>query len=258
MRDLKQNNFLVFGHRGAPAHAPENTIVSFKKAIKLGADGLELDVQETVDGKLVIHHDLHLQRLGVQKNVDDLTFEEIRKLNASLDWESEYGFQPIPALEEILELLEGNDIILNIEIKSPGFLPTGVVGKTVEFIKQHNLAGRCIVSSFNPLIIRKVKKLLPDVFTALIWSWEDVHWSLLWFKPLYWICSPDGFNPDIQFLNKEIVDWAKAKNMKICVFTVNNPGQLDFVKKLGVDGIFTDDPMIIDKNPKNKQVRSVF
>lgn len=248
MRELNQNKFLIFGHRGAPAYAPENTIVSIKKAIELGADGLELDVQETADGKLVIHHDLSLERLGVQKNVHDLTFAEIRKLNASLKWESEFGFHPIPALEEIAELLEDNDIVLNLEIKSPQILPTGVVEKTVEFIKEHKLTERSIVSSFNPLILRKVKKLLPNVFTSLIWSKEDVQWFLLWYKLLYWICKPDGFHPDIQFLNKKIADWAKTKNMKIVVFTVNTPDQLKFVNDLKVDGIFSDDPLIVGKN----------
>ena len=250
MHDLFQKRFLVFGHRGAPNYAPENTIVSFKKAIELGVDGLEIDVLEMADGELVIHHDLSLERFGVDKNVGDVNCKEIKTLNAAMDMHDEFGFQAIPLLSEIPELLQDNELIINIEIKSPGLLPTAVVKKTIKFIIDYNLINRCIVSSFNPLILRKVKKLLPEVFTSLIWSREDVHWSLLWYKPLYWVCRPNGFHPDIQFLTQEIVDWAKSKKLKIVVFTVNTPEQLKLAQKFGLDGIFTDDPLLVGNNQK--------
>ena len=138
MHNIFKNNFFVFGHRGAPEHGPENTMFSFKKAIEFGVDGLEVDVQETADGILVIHHDIKLDRIGINKSVNEFKYDELKQFDVSLKWNSIYGSQQIPALDKIIELLENNDLILNIEIKSTSFLPSSVVDKTIAFIKRYN------------------------------------------------------------------------------------------------------------------------
>ncbi len=239
--------FLFFGHRGAPNFAPENTIYSFKKAIEMGVDGIELDVLLTQDDNLIIHHDIDLLKLtGEDNKINSLDYNELIKFNASGKWGEKIGFQKIPLLDEVLELLIDNKIILNIEIKSIRFFPTKVVEKVIQFILKNKLMERCIVSSFNPLIIRKVKKLSPEIFTSLIWSKEETPFMLKWYKPLYFISKPDGFHPDKLYTNKKLVKWAKSKKLPICVFTVNDKIELNRLKKLGVNGIFTDNPQIMD------------
>jgi len=239
------NKFLFFGHRGAPHFAPENTLISFKNAIDMGVDGIELDVISTLDEKIIIHHDTDLVKLtGEPTKLSSMGYDEIKKIDVSRKWNSEFGFQKIPLLSEIVELLDSNNIILNIEIKSTGFFPTIIVEKVYDFITQHKLEKRCIVSSFNPLIIRKMNAISPKVFTALIWSKDVTQILLRWYKPLFYIAKPNGFHPDKLFTDKKLVKWAKSKKLPICVFTVNTKAELDRLIKLGVNGVFTDNPEI--------------
>ena len=201
--NLFKNKFLFFGHRGTPHFAPENTRISFKKAIDMGVDGIELDVTLTMDGKIVIHHETDLIKLiGKPSKISTMQYDDIKKIDISGRWNAKFGFQKIPLLSEIIELLDSNQIILNIEIKSSGFFPTKIVEKVSNFITQHKLEKRCIVSSFNPLIIRKMKTLSPNIFTSLIWSRNEVPFFLNWYKPLYYICKPNGFHPDKLFIDE--------------------------------------------------------
>ena len=245
--NLLKNKFLFFGHRGAPEFAPENTYISFKKAIEMGVDGIELDVILTMDDRIVVHHDIDILKLtGNPDKIYKMNHDDLKKIDASGKWNSKFGFQKIPLLNEIIELLNSNQIILNIEIKSTGFFPKKIVDNVIKFITEHNLDKRCIVSSFNPLIIRKIKKLSPQIFTSLIWSHKGVSFLLKWYQPLYFICKPDGFHPDKLYTNEKLVKWAKAKKLLIYVFTVNTKDELDKVRTLGINGVFTDNPKIID------------
>ena len=116
------NKFLFFGHRGAPHFAPENTLISFKNAIDMGVDGIELDVISTLDEKIVIHHDVDFLKLtGKPTKLSSMVYDEIKKIDVSRKWNSEFGFQKIPLLSEIVELLDSNQIILNIEINLKSF-----------------------------------------------------------------------------------------------------------------------------------------
>ena len=240
-----KNKFLFFGHRGTPHFAPENTLISFKKAIDMGVDGIELDVISTMDDEIVIHHNTDLVKpTGKPSKISSMQYNDIKKIDISRGWNAEFGFQKIPLLSEIIELLDSNQIILNIEIKSTGFSPTKIVEYVSNFITQHKLKKRCIVSSFNPLIIRKMKTISPHIFTSLIWSRDEVPFFLKWYRLLYYISKPNGFHPDKLFTDKNLVNWAKSKKLPICVFTVNTKDELDRLIKLGVNGVFTDNPKI--------------
>jgi glycerophosphoryl diester phosphodiesterase len=243
-----KNKFLFFGHRGTPDFAPENTIYSFKKAIEMGVDGIEFDVLLTQDDYPVIHHDIDLLNLtGENTKINSLNYSELKKIDVSGKWKNSIGYQSMPLLDEISKLLINNKIILNIEIKSVGFFSTKkIVKKVIHFISSNQLYKRCIVSSFNPLIIRKIKKLSPEIFTSLIWSKDETPIILKWYKPLCYIAKPNGFHPDKLFTNKKLVKWAKSKNLLICVFTVNDKIELNRLKKLGVNGVFTDNPKIME------------
>ena len=109
----------VFAHRGFSGRYPQNTMLAFQKALESGCDGIELDVQLTKDGEVVIIHDEYLDDLtDFTGNVRDYTLGELKSCNAGGKWQEAYGFQPIPTFEEYCEWASGNSLITNVEIKS--------------------------------------------------------------------------------------------------------------------------------------------
>ncbi|MAJ45495.1 MAG: hypothetical protein CMF96_12240 [Candidatus Marinimicrobia bacterium] len=241
----RSDKFLIFGHRGAPHFAPENTVVSFKKAIEMGVNSIELDVLLTNDGQVVVFHDYDLERLGGRcDKIIDLNYNEIKNIDISHNWSDVYGFQKIPLLIDIIQLLKHYDIILNIEIKSTGILSTKIVEIVNSIIVENNFEDNCIVSSFNPFIIREIKKINPNLFTSLIWSKSEVPFIQKFYKLSYFIAKPNGFHIDKNFIDAEIVGWAKLKRMYIYVFTVNSVKDWKDMEKFNINGVFTDNPRI--------------
>jgi glycerophosphoryl diester phosphodiesterase len=117
MEDKKYRPF-IWGHRGAAGHSPENTIPSFEKAVELGADGVELDVQLTKDGEMVVIHDETVDRVSDGSGwVKDYTFEDLRKLDVNQKFK-QMGKMQIPTLREVYELLENTKLHINVELKN--------------------------------------------------------------------------------------------------------------------------------------------
>ena len=122
-------NMEITAHRGASTKYPENTMAAFRGAKELGADWIELDVQQTKDKQIVVCHDTNLKRVtGVNKEIIDLTYEEISKLDAGSNFDKRFKDERIPLLSEVLKYANNNNIRLNIELKP--------VGKEVDFEKQ--------------------------------------------------------------------------------------------------------------------------
>ena len=108
-------------------------------------------------------------------------------------------------------------------------------------ILQYKIEKNVIVSSFNPFVLRYVKKIAPDFSTAYLWSSENA--PLLFNSPLWiWMCQPDAFHIDINNADENIIHWARKNNLAVLAFTVNNASDLSKVQELGLDGIFTDNP----------------
>ena len=234
------NNFIKLGHRGMPVSAPENTIAGFKKVLNHQIDGIELDVQFSKDKELIIYHDWDLSNLGFpNQRIDMLDSKEIKKYFIKDDKNNNHT---IPFLDEVLQFFPKNKI-LNIEIKQSSIWNTGIEKKILDRLNNYNLNDNVIISSFNPIVINRVKRINPNIFTAFLWSLET---PILPFNNLIWIllAKPDGFNPDIKYINKNILKWVKLKKMKIISFTINNPSDLQKAINLDIDGIITDDPNI--------------
>ena len=145
---------LVVAHRGFSGAAPENTLAAFRKAIEAGSDMIELDIQLSKDGKIVVIHDETLERTtDGQGRVADRTFPEIRKLDAGSWFGSQFSGEKIPTLQEVLELAKGK-VLVNIEIKNPahGQYPiTELADQGLEAVKKAGMLNRVIFSSFNPV-----------------------------------------------------------------------------------------------------------
>jgi len=158
---------LVIGHRGAPAYAPENTMVSFEKALDLGADLLELDVQLSRDGELVVMHDADVSRTtDGQGRIAELTLAQIRRLDAGAWFGADFRGQRVPLLSEVLAWARGRTPLI-IEIKRRLRPVPGIERKVVAALRDHGMVGDVMVTSFNHLSVKLVKELEPSLATGI-------------------------------------------------------------------------------------------
>ena len=168
---MSERNYpLVYAHRGACGYAPENTMASFRKAMEQGADGFELDVQMTKDGEVVVVHDEYLERVSDGKGfVKDYTLEQLRKMNFNRQF-PEYGFQQIPTLKEVLDLLKPTDLGLNIELKTNVFHYDGIIDKVFTLVEESGMKDRIIYSSFNHETCVEIRNRQKDAYVGFLYA----------------------------------------------------------------------------------------
>lgn len=140
----------IFAHRGASGDCPENTMPAFKKAIEDGADGIELDVQMTKDGRIVVIHDETLDRTTSLKGfVKDTAYDKIRTADAAGKWKDAFKGVRIPLLSDVLRFAERADFLINIELKNSVFRYEGMEEEVIKKVRYYGLEKRVIFSSFN-------------------------------------------------------------------------------------------------------------
>ena len=155
---MDQEKTKVWAHRGASGYAPENTLDAFQKAVEMGADGIELDVQMTKDGELVVIHDETIDRVSNGKGwVKDYTYEELKKFNFNKT-HLEYTKEEIPTLEQVYLLIKPTNLTINVEIKTGIVFYPGIEGRVLELTERLGMKERVIYSSFNHYTIRKIKE----------------------------------------------------------------------------------------------------
>lgn len=226
------DNFIVFGHRGVPSLCQENTIESFLKAIELNYTGIELDILETKDRKLIIHHDQHLRVKDKSKKICDLSLEEIVKQDPS-----------IPTLQSILSSI-GHKTNINIEIKHQKSREEHVAKEVIMQLKNYNLIENIIISSFNARIIKKIK-LIDDRFATAFIIGKNRFWNNLLATSIWKYLKIDAIHVDHKILTRKIIAKAHKKGLKVLPYTINDIKSFKKIKELGVDGLFTDSPDIL-------------
>lgn len=224
----------IIAHRGYSSLFPENTLAAFRGACEIGVDYVELDVQSTKDGVLVIYHDTDLLRTsGVEGNVIDFTYEELCHLEAGSWFGAEFAGEKIPTLEESLEFFAKQDCRLYLELKdigeAEGFVP-GVVAAVQKF----NLSERCVYASFNYEYMRSVKELDPEA--EILYNTVSNDPSMVQEYPAEYY----GLKKDS--VSAEVVDAIHAAGSNIFVWTVDEPEVIQNLVALGVDGIVTNKP----------------
>ena len=161
---------LVIAHRGDRTNAPENTISAFKRALELGADGIELDVRLTKDDQLVVFHDRCLERTsnGVGP-VNHCTQQEVLALDAGSWFGPEFKGEHPPTLDEVLESLPA-DFLINVEMKVIMKGMRLIAHKTAEIVRRHARWDSTLVASFNPISLWELRKIEPQINRGYIWS----------------------------------------------------------------------------------------
>lgn len=226
------------GHRGAAGYCPENTFSSYNRAIEMGADYLEIDVQLSKDGKPVVIHDILVDRTTDHKGkVADYTFEELRKMDAGSWFSKKFAGERIPSFEEVLDLY-ADRVGLLIELKKPSLYP-GIEELLVKELKKRNLhlKGKdpIIVQSFEKPAMKKFHKLLPEVPVGILINYPPGKNEV---KEIAQYAS--YLNPKWTIVNKKLIDLIHSNGMKAISWTVRSKREAEKLRHYPLDGIVTD------------------
>lgn len=257
---LKTGRPLNIAHRGGKGLSPEHTIFAYEKALQVGADVLELDIHSTKDGEIVAIHDPTVDRTTDGKGrVKELTLSEIKRLDAGYrftikrDNKEDYPFRgkglTIPTLKEVFN--EFPNQIINIEIKQiEPQIEDGLFG----IIKEMDMADNVLVVSENNEAIKRFRKISKDAIATGA-SVAEVRRFVIFMRlkmmPLY-MPAADAFqipeyHGNYHLLTEEFIAKAHKKNIKIHVWTINEKKDMERLIKLGIDGIITDYPDLLNE-----------
>lgn len=223
----------ITAHRGASGTAPENTAIAIEQAITSGAEYVEIDVQETRDGRIVLLHDEDLKRTtGFKKNIRETNFSELADLEAGSWFDERFRGEKIPALEQIIELCRGR-ILLNIELKFNGSQEM-LAERVVTIVRNANAEDSVLITSFELPLIDKVKLLTTQIKTGLIFYFMPSYDIMNMQHP---VLSVHKRNVTKRFLKK-----THSHGKEVHVWTVNDEEDMHQLLELKVDNIITNFP----------------
>ena len=236
---------MIFAHRGFSGYYPENTMLAFQKTAEESlADGIELDIQMTKDGELVIMHDETLDRTTNGSGyLKDYTLEELKTLSVGVNVKGFFPHQTIPTLREYFTWLKTTRLITNIELKTSVFEYKGIEEKLIAMVHEFGLEEQIWYSSFNHYTIAKVKELMPEAKCGLLMdTWlmnvgsYAASQNAATVNACSWFCCKEGVAEDLH-----------AHGIKLQAWT---PNDADLMKKLvgcGTDVLITNFPDIASK-----------
>ena len=252
---------LVFGHRGFGDLAPDNSLYAVEHALDAGVDGVDLDAQLTRDGEIVIFHDLSVDRLtSGTGRVRDKSLQEMLSLDLGPRYTPPVTGAYVHTFEDFVRAVRGRGLLM-VELKVPGTAPTGMEQRAVEIIRKYGAHEHVILSSFNPVVLYRVKKLDPRVRTALIFM--DTNWNprlmaeikpadlvnLPWPLRQEWIrrAVRKVVRPDLLSINHEVdpvvIDQLIRKGWPAFIWTVDEEKDLRAALAKKPYGVISDQPV---------------
>lgn len=229
----------VWAHRGASAYAPENTIAAFRLAVEMGADGVELDVHESSDGKLMVIHDETVDRTSNGTGrVVDMTCEELKKLDFSNGFEK-YDGARIPTLKEVYGLLKNTELTINVEIKCDVVVYWGIWDKLVELENEMGMNGRIHYSSFNHYVLMELRRIKPEATIGLLYSCGLVD-PWLYAEHLH----AEAIHPHylLPLQAPGLIEGCAQAGIAINPWTVNDVDAMKTLADKGINAIITNTP----------------
>ena len=224
-------------HRGMKIESPENTIESFKEAIKHGFKGVELDIILTKDGELICSHNYDLEReTNGQGWIHKINLNELDKIKTGI-YSHPNNSQALPTFLEILSEIPSN-IFLNIEIKTLSLFDLSTTKSLIKLIKSEQIKHSFIILTFNPIVVGYFRLFSPSV--SIGYLIEDITW--LWTAHLF---HPDYLHPRADLVDQDIFGMCKRHNLTLNVWTVNTIPAIRWCKKNHISGIITDNPMAL-------------
>ncbi len=223
---------LLSAHRGDTQSAPENSLQAVRSSVEQGVDAVEIDVQLTKDGVVVLHHDYNLRRMaGVAKRVSELTYDEVARLNIGNRGGELDQIERIPMLAEVLAEVQGKaKLIIDLKSYGPG---EELARQVVTLIEQFDMVQDCYIQSFDRQTLQQIRQLNPDIKIGQIIYFAIGDLSLL---------DVDFYTVEQVMLTEQLVKSAHKKGREVWVWTVNSERNLKEVLKFEIDGIITDYP----------------
>lgn len=227
---------LIFGHRGARAYAPMNTIPAFELALEQGAQGVELDVYLSADSEIVVIHDDTVDATtDGAGEVRTKTLAELKDLDAGAWFAPEYAGTCIPTLDEVFEAI-GQRAWVNVEIKSTTEDTDGIESAVAECLTRHQMQERVIVSSFNPYALRRFRDIMPQVPLGYLYhpAWDT--------RALMHNITYEAYHPYYDIIDETLMQQANRAGHMVNTWTINDPDEALRLHQLGVHTFITDNP----------------
>jgi glycerophosphoryl diester phosphodiesterase len=228
----------IFAHRGSAGTHPENTMAAYIEAEKVGADGLEIDVHFTKDNQLAVIHDDTVDRTtNGTGRVKDHTLAELQKLDAGSWFSPEFHQEKILSLHQVLEWIQGNQLMLNIELKYVALDYIDFEKKVIQAIEDYDLADRVIISSYNHYALQKVNELNPQIECGVLYMarlyepWDYAQ-----------TIGAKALHPYALVTDPEMIKRSEEKNIAVRVYTVNKVEHLHYFIQANCPAIITDYP----------------
>jgi glycerophosphoryl diester phosphodiesterase len=229
----------VYAHRGASAHAPENTLAAFTLAVQQGVPALEMDVKLTTDRHLVIFHDQTVDRTtDGSGRLASFSLAALRELDAGSRFDVRFTGEKIPTLQEVFETL-GGKVFFNLELTNYSSPWDGLAQEVAALVKRFGLQESVLFSSFFPTNLATTRRLLPLTPRGQLFLPGGSSW---WQRLSAGWMSLDAEHPSLEDVSAAWIEKAHRRGRRVQVWTVNDPADMRRLKQMGVDAIFTDDP----------------
>jgi glycerophosphoryl diester phosphodiesterase len=242
--------FLNIAHRGGRRVAPEETLAAYRDAADTGVDVLEMDLHATSDGVVVCMHDATVDRTtDGSGRIRDITFEQLRGLDAgywfTTDGGQSYPYRghgiTVPALEEVLETFTDFYFVTEIKQSSPS-----IVDAVLDVFERTGTADRVVIAATDDNVVEEVREKNPEIFTSLA-AGEMLTFATLEAQDERTYRPPSGFlQPPWEVADAELMDRARRFDLKVHVWTVDDRPTMERCIDLGIDGIMTDDPALLE------------
>lgn len=229
------NKVEITAHRGASINYPENTILSFVGAKQEKADWIELDVRQTKDKQIVVYHDDSLNRIGIDRYISDMTYEELSNIDYGKYFNTKYSNVRIPLLVDAIEFAKSNNIKLNIDLKTVN-QEDDLESSVVELIEKYNFVDSCVITTPSYRKIRNIKRLNPNIKTAYLAYAPS--------ESLINLSDADAISINIMAINNYIVDLLHKAGKEVYVWTINDETAIKEMISLDVDNIITDNVLL--------------
>lgn len=231
---------VIFAHRGASAHAPENTLSSFELALKQGAPAIELDAKLTADGEVVVFHDPAVDRTtDGHGRLSEMKLADLRSLDAGSFFSERFRGEKIPLLEEVFAAVEKKALI-NVELTNYATPHDALVEQVCALVRRHGLQDHVFFSSFLAANLKKAAGLLPAVPRGLL---ALTGWLGAWARSFEFNFGQyAALHSHLYDVSPRQVRRVHRLKRRLHVWTVNGPEDILRLKEWDVDGIFSDDP----------------
>jgi len=236
---------LLLGHRGAGGEAPENTWPAFERAKSEGMHGFEVDVLLTRDKVPVCVHDLTLQRIaGGQGAIESMNLDDLSHLDVGSHFHPRFAGERIPRLVDVLDRY-GQDLLLDIELKGYSPFSEGIEEIVVNMIREFKIVDSVIVSSFNPVILKRVAALEPGIKLGSNYLVDSIlQLRRIWFAPFL---KPFSKHPQPGQVDERYLARQKKRGIRVIPWGVNDGDEIKRLLELGCDGIISDHPERLKK-----------